>query len=253
MLAHLLSAQAFGILVVFARVGTTIAFLPGFGASYVSIRMRLLLALALSLLVTPVLGQAVPPLPSSPAALGLLLLSEALIGLFLGSIARIAIAALQTAGTFVAYLSSFANALVQDPVVDQQSSTISGFFSTLGLLLIFVTDLHHLMLRSIVASYGLFAPGAPPPLDDFCRLIVRNAADSFALGVQLSAPFLIVNLVYNVGLGLLGRLMPQLPVFFFGLPMQIAVQIWVMMLTISGIMLLFLNRFTQTLAGGWGI
>jgi flagellar biosynthetic protein FliR len=107
---------------------------------------------------------------------------------------------------------------VQDPIADQQSSTIAGFFTALGLVLVFVTDVHHLMLRAIIDSYGLFVPGAPPPMDDICNFIVRTAADSFALGVQLAAPFLIVNLVYNVGLGLLGRLMPQLPVFFLRTP-----------------------------------
>jgi flagellar biosynthetic protein FliR len=70
--------------------------------------------------------------------------------------------------------------------------------------------------------------------------------------VRLAAPFLIVGLVYNVGLGLLGRLMPQLPVFFFGLPLQLGLQLWVMMLTISGIMLVFLNQFADMLAGGFG-
>jgi flagellar biosynthesis protein FliR len=248
MLDALPSADVFAVLVIFARVGIAIAVLPGFSAAYVPMRMRLLMALALSILVTPVLAGALPPMPTTPASLALLRVSESAIGLFLGSIARIVFAALQTAGTLTAYLSSFASALVQDPVADQQSSTIAGFFTALGLVLVFVTDMHHLMLRAIVDSYGLFAPGAPPPLDDICGVIARTAADSFALGVQLSAPFLIVNLVYNVGLGLLGRLMPQLPVFFFGLPVQVGLQLWVMMLALSGIMLVFLDRFAGTFA-----
>jgi flagellar biosynthesis protein FliR len=99
---------------------------------------------------------------ATPAALGLLLVRESATGLFLGSVVRIAFAALHTAGTFIAYLSSFTSALVQDPVADQQSSTIAGFFTTLGVVLVFVTDLHHLMLRAIVDSYGLLTPGAPP-------------------------------------------------------------------------------------------
>jgi flagellar biosynthesis protein FliR len=249
MLDVLPSANVFAVLLVFARVGTAIAVLPGFSAAYVPVRMRLLMAIALSVLVMPALVSVLPPMPTTPAALALLLLRESAIGLFLGSVARIVFAALQTAGTFTAYLSSFASALVQDPVADQQSSTIAGFFSALGLVLVFVTDVHQLMLRAIVDSYGVFAPGSPPPLDDFCGLIVRTTADSFALGVQLSAPFLIVNLVYNVGLGLLGRLMPQLPVFFFGLPLQVGLQLWVMTLAVSGIMLVFLNRFAGTFAG----
>ena len=229
-----------------------IAVLPGFSAAYVPMRMRLLMALALSILVTPALAGALPAMPATPAGLAVLLVGESAVGLFLGSVARIVFAALQTAGTFTAYLSSFASALVQDPVADQQSSTIAGFFTALGLVLIFVTDLHHPMLRAIVDSYDLFVPGAPPPLDDICNFIVRTAADSFALGVQLAAPFLIVNLVYNVGLGLLGRLMPQLPVFFFGLPLQLGLQLWVMMVAVSGLMLVFLDHFAGALVGRVG-
>jgi flagellar biosynthetic protein FliR len=245
-------ADAFAVLVIFARIGIAIAVLPGFSASYVPMRLRLLIALALSVLAAPALADALPAMPVTPAALGVLLVRESAIGLFLGSIARIVFAALQTAGTFTAYLSSFTSSLVQDPIADQQSSTIAGFFTALGLVLVFVTDVHHLMLRAIIDSYGLFVPGAPPPMDDICNFIVRTAADSFALGVQLAAPFLIVNLVYNVGLGLLGRLMPQLPVFFFGLPLQVGLQLWVMMITVSGLMLVFLNRFAGALVGAGG-
>ncbi len=252
MLGDLLSINAFAALVVFARVGTVIAFLPGFSAAWVSVRIRLVMALALTVLVTPALAGILPPMPATPAGLGLLLLRESAIGLFLGSVALIAFAALQTAGTFVAYLSSFASALVQDPVTDQQTSTVTGFFTALGLVLIFVTDLHHLMLRAIVDSYGLFTPGQPPPIDDFCGFITHTVAESFGLGVQLAAPFLVVSLVYNVGLGLLGRLMPQLPVFFFGLPLQVGLQMWVIMLTVSGIMLIFLEHFADMLAGFGG-
>ena len=252
MLSQFVGANIFAVLIVFARVGAAIATLPGFSAVYVTMRMRLLVALALSVLVAPTLANGLPPVPTTPAALGLLLVGEIGIGLYLGTLVRIAFAALQTAGTFTAFLSSFANALIQDPIADQQSSTLAGFFTSIGLVLIFVTDLHHGMLRSIVASYGLFEPGALLPLGDLCSLAVRRVADSFALGVQLAAPFLIMSLVYNVGLGLLGRLIPQLQVMFFGLPIQLSSQIWMMMLTISGIMLVFLNWFAETLQGGFG-
>jgi flagellar biosynthetic protein FliR len=252
MLAETLRSDAFAAVVLFVRIGTAVAFLPGFGAAYVAMRIRLVIALALTVLVTPTLAGSLPAMPTTPAGLGILLMCEAAVGFFLGSVARIAFAALQTAGTFIAYLSSFANALIQDPVADQQSSTISGFLSALGLVAVFVTDLHHLMLRGIVDSYGVFTPGSLVAPADFAAAIEGAVADSFKLGVQLAAPFLIVSLVYNVGLGLLGRLMPQLPVFFFGLPLQLGLQMWVMLLTLSAMILLFLNGFGELLAGGFG-
>jgi flagellar biosynthesis protein FliR len=254
MLEGMLVTDVFGGLLVFARVGSAIVVLPGFSAGYVPMRVRLLIALAISAVVLTSVAGTLPPVPDRPDALLLLLLSEILIGLFVGSIPRVLFSALQVAGTFIAFLSAFANALTQDPIADQQSSTIAGFLTTLGLVLVFVTDLHHLMLHSLVESYAVFLPGNPVPTGDMAQVIARTAADAFTLGIQLAAPFVVVALVYNVGLGLLSKLMPQLQVFFIGQSAQVGLQLWVMMLVLSGIMMVFFNRYAEALGdmmGGW--
>lgn len=248
MLEQITVAQTFAYLLVFARIGAVLALLPGFSAAYVPIRVRLIFALALTFVVQPVVADTLPQLPASAMELALLIAGEVSIGSFIAVLVRIIVGALQVAGTFIAYFSSFANALVQDPVADQQTSTISGFLGTVGLVLIFVTDLHHLMLRAIVTSYDRFPVGMMLPSDGFAEAATAAVAASMVIGFQLAAPFLVVTLVYNVGLGLLGRLMPQLPVFFFGMPIQISFQIWAMALTVSGIMLVFLNRFGEALS-----
>ena len=61
----------------------------------------------------------------------LLLLSEVIIGIFIGIAARILIGALQTAGTLLALFASLANALIRDPIAEQQSSLISSFLCSL--------------------------------------------------------------------------------------------------------------------------
>ncbi len=247
-LADWLAGAAFAFLVVFARIGAVMTALPGFSAVFVSVRIRLILALALSLMLLPFLAGQLPALPASPAALALIIAPEIIVGVFLGLIPRLIVAALHMAGTFTALSVSLANALVQDPVADQQTSTIAGFFGTLGLVLIFVSDLHHLMLEAMVHSYAIFPVGLPLPFGDFADAMTRTLGQSMALGLQLAAPFVLVGFIYNFGLGLLGRLMPQLPVFFFGLPVQISLQLWALMLTLSGIMLVFLTRFGDLLA-----
>jgi len=217
--------------------------MPGFSSSFVSARMRLAIALAVTFLVTPVLANELPVLPKSIAALSLLIIGEILIGSYLGTIARVLLGALQTAGTLIAFSSSMANALINDPISEQQSSTISGFLVTTGMVLIFVADFHHLMLQAVVDSYTLFIPGKGLPLGEFADYLARQLADSFALGLQMSSPFIIVGLTYYLGLGILGRLMPTLQVFFFGLPFQLTAQLWVLTVTVSGILLAFLQHF----------
>ena len=246
MLQEIFALNVFGFFLIFARVGTAFMLLPGFSALYVSPRIRLLLALAVSFAVSPVLMTDLPGLPATVPELGLLIGAEMAIGLFMGVLGRILIGALQTAGTVIAYVSSMANAFVQDPVAEQQSTVMAGFLGTLGVIMIFVTDAHHLMLRAVVDSYSLFAPGQPLPVDDFTEMVARQVAASFELGVQMAAPFVISGLTYYIGIGLLTRLMPQMPVFFVGLPIQITIQVTMVMLALSGIMLVFMTRFGES-------
>jgi flagellar biosynthetic protein FliR len=195
--------------------------------------------------MTPILVAGLPGLPPSASALVLLLVSEAIIGGFIGIISQVLVSAQQTAGTLIAYLSSMANALIQDPIAEQQSSTIANFLTITGMTVIFVTDTHHLMLRAMADSYLLFIPGQPLDFGVFIDVLSRRVAASFTLGVQLAAPFLVTAMTYYIGLGLLGRLMPALPVFFVGLPIQIAMQIALLALTVSAILMAFLTYFQE--------
>ncbi len=249
MLNEFLTLNIFGFFLVFARVGSVLMLLPGFSANYVNIRTRILVALVISFVISPVLVGVLPALPASVAGLGVLVLSEVVIGVFFGTLTRIFMGTLQTAGTLISYYSSLSNAFIQDPIVEQQSSIIASFLSTVGLLLVFVTDTHHLMLRGMIDTYTLFIPGAPLPTGDLAQMIARRVADSFTLGVQLSSPLLLTGMVYYIGLGLLSRLNPQLPVFFFGLPIQITMQLAVLGITLSGIMMVFLSGLREYFVG----
>jgi len=246
MLQEFIELNVFAFFMIFARVGTAMALLPGFSAAYVPIRARLGIGLALTFVMVPALFDRLPTMPVAPFALALLIMGEVLIGGFMASLARIMMSALQVAGTAISYFSSMANALIQDPISEQQSSTVAGFLTTTGLVAIFAADLHHVMIRSLVESYALFEPGRMPLIGDMTMSMARRVADAFALGLQLSAPFLLVALTYYIGLGLLGRLMPTLQVFFFGLPFQLAVQLWMLTITVTGILLVFLREFSET-------
>lgn len=246
MLQEILTLNIFAFLLIFARVGTAFMTLPGFSAAYVPADIRLLLALAVSFVLTPVLAPTLPAMPATVPGLLLMLLGEVLVGGFLGTLGRILFAALHTAGTLIAYESSLANAFINDPIAEEQGSILSGFLTSAGLLVVFVTNLHYLMLRAIVDSYTLFVPGRMPAVGDFSEMVVRHVAESFALGVQMSSPFLVAGIAYFLLLGILGRLMPALPVFFFGLPIQIMTQITLLALTLSAMMLVFASHFAST-------
>src|SRR5262249_41238968 len=160
-----------------ARIGSAIILLPGFGELYVPQRYRLLLALLLAALLTPVLGPNLPPLPASPARLALIVGGEVMIGLFIGTVARLLIAALETAGMVVSTQLGLSTAVIFNPLTDQTQSAIpSAFYGMLGVLLIFLTDFHHQLLRAAVDSYSLFTPGALPPIGDLTEIVTHLVA-----------------------------------------------------------------------------
>lgn len=243
LLDEFLALNVYAFLLVFARVGAALTVLPGFGQRQVNMRARLSIALAFAFVLTPLLADRLPPMPGSPWALGILILGEFLAGAIIGTIGLILASAVQVAGTLTSFVSSLANALVFDPISQQQSAIIAGFLTNVAVLLLFVTEMHHLMIRAIVDSYGLFQPGVTPLAGDVLQVIARNVADTFKIGVQMAMPFVVVAFGYQVVLGVMTRLSPQIPVFFIGIPLQIVLSLSVMILTVSSIMLIFLEFF----------
>lgn len=243
MLDQLLPNDTFSILLVFARVGAAVMLLPGFGESYVTPRMRLMFAVVLSIVVTPIVAKLLPSLPANAIALMLLLAGEIVIGLFIGGLVRLLVTSLHVAGVVIGYHTSLANAMVFDPGNAQQGSVIGTFLNLLGVFLIFMSDLHHLMLMALTDSYALFVPGLALPVGDFSDLAAQWVAQSFSVGLRIAAPFVVVGLVFYIGLGLLARLMPQVQVFFVAMPLQVMLGFFILMLVLSASMTWFLQVF----------
>ncbi len=248
MLVNFVQAEVFTFFLVFSRIGAGLMLLPGFGEIYVAPRIRLFLALAISLAVQPLVRASLPEVPANALSLFILVLGEVLIGAFLGGTARLMLAALQTAGMLVAHATNLAAAQFFDPSQGSQSTLTANFLGLLGIVLIFAANLHHLMLAALVDSYTVFPTGTAPPVADFAELATRILGDGFALALQLAAPMVIVALIFQVGLGLLARLMPQMHVFFIGLPLQILLGFAVFAMTLGGAMTWYLNRFPDALS-----
>lgn len=247
MLQRLLTAEVFALFLVFARIGTAAMLLPGIGESYVAPRVRLLLAGAISIVVAPVLAPSLPALPASPLTMALLIGGEIGIGLFIGTVTRCTMIALEIAGTLIGFQIGLSTASIFNPLLSEQGSVIGVLIAIAGIVLMFQTDLHHLMFRALIDSYTLFTPGALPPMGDFTEVVTRTISKSFALGMQLSAPFMVITALLYVALGLMSRLMPQLQIFFVALPLQIALGFLMLVLTFSTIMLWFLEKFGDAL------
>jgi len=235
-----LPALAAAFMLVFARIGTMIMLLPGLGEVSVPVRLRLTVALLLAALLLPLHRDAYQIDLTSIGPVLILFAEELLIGALLGTTARLTISALQVTGSIVAQQLGLGFVTAVDPTQGQQGVIVGNFLTILGITLIFATDLHYLVIGALDDSYTLFRPGEVPLTGDMAALITRTIEGAFRIGVQLSAPFLVFGLLFSLALGLLSRMMPQMQVYFVGIPLSIMVGLVIFVLVIGAMMTTYL-------------
>ncbi|MDP2008902.1 MAG: flagellar biosynthetic protein FliR [Phenylobacterium sp.] len=232
---------------VFARLSALLMLMPGVGDSTVPPRIRLSFAFLMTLMLLPVVAPNLPPVPAAMGTMVGGLLKEVIIGLMIGTILRIFLMALSTAGEIISIQTTLSFAQTAAPGIAPGSSTISTFLGLIGLTLIMSTGLHHLFLSAIVKSYTLFPFSRDLPVTDSAVLAVRTVADCFKLGVQLAAPLLVFSLVFNVAVGLVGRVMPQFQVFFVASPLMVILGLSILALSLGVIGTVWLSRYRNLL------
>ena len=227
-------------LLIFARIGTMVMLLPGLGELSVPVRVRLTVALVLTAVLLPLHRSAYVLDLRTFGPMITMLLEELLIGVVLGLTARLTISALQVAGSVIAQQLGLGFVTAIDPTQGQQGLILGNFLTLLGVTLIFATDLHHLVIAGLHDSYRLFRPGEVPVVSDVASLVTNTVTGAFRVGIQLSAPFLVFGLVFNVALGVLSRLMPQMQVYFVAVPLSIMIGFLILLIVVGAMMASFL-------------
>ncbi len=235
-----------GIFLVFARFGTAAMFLPGFGESYINARARLALAAIVSIALYP--ATPVPALLTSQVVvIARILLLEVLVGLWIGVTARVLFSALHFAGSLAGYTAGLANALAPSLGSFEGATSVATLFLLTAATLIFATDTHHIMLEALMFSYDMMPVGAPLMMGDLARGMVDAAGGAMRIALVICAPFVVLSLLLNLGLGLANRAMPTLPVFFVAQAGLIASGLIVMVIASPAMLRAFLHDFADWL------
>ncbi|MCC3860829.1 flagellar biosynthetic protein FliR [Pseudemcibacter aquimaris] len=244
---NFLPQEAFGFLLIFTRLGTMVMIFPALGETSVPARVRLFLSLSITLIIYGLIRESMPLIPNSPVELGMIITKEILIGVMIGLSIRLLVTALHVAGTIIAMQTGLAMAQAFDPAQGGQSSLVATFMTLLGVVFVFVTDTHHLMISAMHNSYSLFPIGNALILGDFAELIADTVANSFRLGLQIASPFIVYALVFNAGLGIIARLVPQIQVFFVAMPINIMMGFVILAVVIGAAMTWYIDYLRSSL------
>lgn len=241
-----LSVWALAVVLVLSRTGAVVMVMPGLGEQSMPMMIRAGCAITLTALllplVTPLLMQSHLE-ALAPVALGGMIAVELFAGVLIGWMARLICMALPIAGQIIAVCMGISSVLQPDPDLGSGSSAPARFLNLLAPLVLLVSGAYILPVRAILGSYSIIPPGGGllaaashghwNLLGDSAQGIIQLTERSFALGLELSAPFLILSLVWQGMLGIMTRLLPTLQIYNTANPLQLLGGIALLGLTLS--------------------
>lgn len=244
--------DAVAFLILFARVGAVLMLLPVFSEDSVPMRIRLLIALGMSVGLWGMLQGQVMPVAGSDAGLPGIIIAELLVGLALGMIVRIMFLAVAMAASIMSLQMGLTSAVIFDPSQGGSAPLLSRFVSVAAAVVCMGFAVHHLWIASIVRSYAIFPVGGLPPAADFAQLALQTTTRAMGLGVSLAAPLIVYGIVFNVALGLAARLTPAIQIFFVAQPLNLLLGMALFISTIGLVLVAFAKAMAQWLQVGWG-
>jgi flagellar biosynthetic protein FliR len=197
------------------RAGIVLNMLPFLGSTSMPHQFRIGLAVAVALILTPVVDFQVPPKSSIP----LVVVREVMFAMILGFAARFVFYAVDMAGQVMSNSTGLSMAAIINPEMGQ-STEVSQLYNIITTLLFFAMDAHHDLIAVFVRSYEL-APAGTINVHGIMAAGVFFAGRIFIIALKISAPVVIIMLITNIILGFVSKAAPQMNVFFVGYPLYL--------------------------------
>ncbi|NHQ85861.1 flagellar biosynthetic protein FliR [Iodobacter sp. HSC-16F04] len=203
---------------------------PFYSSKAISVKVRVCVAIFISLIIAPVLP-AMPQVPVvSPAGI-LIVINQLLIGIAIGYIVRIIFSAMEMAGHLAGLQMGLGFASFYDPLHATSVPIVAQFLSLMTILVFLALNGHLMVLHTLLDSFTSLPVRAEPISGLGFKLLVDYGALIFRAGVLLSLPVIGSLLVTNLAVGIMTRAAPQLNVFAVGFPLMMGIGLLAMYLS----------------------
>jgi flagellar biosynthetic protein FliR len=218
----------------FLRVTGLMLTAPVLGARLVPRRVKMVLAIALTLAIAPAVPAAPRIEPFSAFAL-LTAAQQLLIGVAIGFCVQVTFDALQLAGQAISMTMGLGFATLIDPSRGEQNTVVGQFFVILGLLIYLSLGVHWVVIGVLADSFRTMPPGTDGLGSEGLAVLVAWGGKIFEAGILIALPAVVGLLVVNLALGVVSRAAPQLNLFAVGFPVSMAVGFLMLILTLPSL------------------
>ncbi|KAF1302019.1 flagellar biosynthetic protein FliR [Candidatus Enterococcus willemsii] len=179
---------------------------------------------------------------------GLISVKEVLLGLAMGYVSQLIFTAVEMAGQLIDFQVGFSMGQAYDPSFQIMSSQYGKMYYWVTLALVFVLDLHHLLIQGVVTSFQLIPLGAFPIEGSTVDGIVQLFAGTFEMALNLAAPLIVTVLIIDIVLGVISRTIPQVNVLMLGMPIKTMVSFVIFLMLIPNMISYLGKRLPQALS-----
>jgi flagellar biosynthesis protein FliR len=223
-----------------------VMFLPVFRGGMVPGMVKAALSLMIAFIVFPTIPREAVTIPGQLLPFAAVAIKEVMVGLVLGFAATLLFLPVQLAGRIIDLQTGFAAAETLDPSTEVETTLLAQLKVLVITLLFLLLDGHHFFIRAISDTFTVI------PLGQVSLLQSGSIADhlsqlisaTFTLSIKISAPVLVPLLISYFCLGIIARAMPQLNIFFVGMPLQIALGILTLVFFLPIMWSMFEKYFT---------
>ncbi len=236
--------------VAFCRIGGCMMVLPGFSSGRIPPQIRLLLSAALTMAILPLLWNTIYPQVSKGDASYIgLIFTETVIGLMYGMMARIYTLGLQFTGTVISMMIGFNAPGGADLIEESNETSLTSLISFCGLMILFILDFHHYVLQALVDSYSVIPFGGHIEPRSALISITDTLSTTFFIMLRLASPFVLYGLMFQISIGFINKLAPQIPIYFISTPYLLMGGLFMLYLSIAALVSQFSNAFLTVFNG----
>lgn len=241
--------QVVAFILVVARLSGLFLLAPVFSSQMIPGKIKIMVLLGLAATLTPIVQPDPASIPIDGMPLLLAIVTESLIGLALGFSVSLVFSAVQVGASLIDTSIGFSMASLIDPLNNTQAAVLGSFYSMVATLSFLAVNGHYWMLAGFTRSFDVVPLGVAPDFDAMLGNSFELFSQLFAMAFQIAAPVLITLLLADVVLGIIARVVPQMNVFFVGIPLKIGVGLIVVIISLPAFSGFFERRLDDIVSG----
>lgn len=244
-LASLLYGPMWTFLCVLSRTGPLLAMMPPIQGSSIPNRVKVLLALMIAMVITPLVLANSTPLPPHLADVAIGIAKELLLGLLFGTSVMLIVTSLQIGGQVISSLASMDVAQAADPSTQETVTVVSQMFSWIAMALFLTMGGHRVVLGACLDSFAVYPAGGILTDERWLLHLHELLRHSVSVGLRAAAPPALALLLANLVTALIGRTLPQLNILAIGFNLNVTVMLLVLATSMSTIGWVFQNELVE--------